>query len=440
MHKISITLRLTVLAAVLLGGLGLFHTSPALAGPSAQETTPTPTPSVIVSGQPLLVIQSATTDPATPQPGQAFTLSLTLVNRGDYKATNIRISLASGQTLAIPQQSSSLWVLDQMPRQQTAHLDIPLVLSTTAAQGYQLLPLTLEYKDNSYGSFSSQQAVGLNVGQKPAATAPIIVLTAYATDPEQLSPGDTFTLHMTVDNVGKLAADQLLITLGGAEGASLKPFALLDSGNVKYAATLASQDTLEIEQRFIVDGAANSGVYNLPIKLDYDDADDGSSTTESKHHTETQVINLRISRRPQFQVSFYKPVAPIEVGQTATLPVEVVNIGRSQINVSTLEISAPDLDLSTSSAFIGALDAGTSGTLDSEATPRNTGNLPVTVTIHYLDDFNRPQEYTATLTVEVVQAQATPVPSETTPAQSPAPSDEGNEVVRFFKALFGLGS
>jgi hypothetical protein len=228
-------------------------------------------------------------------------------------------------------------------------------------------------------------------------------------------------------------AQQLLITFGGEGGAGLKPFALVDSGNVKFVPAVAAASVLEVELRFILDGSATSGVYNLPVTLAYEAAD-------GKSHNETQVINLMASRRPQFQVSFYRKMEPGVVSEPLTLPIEIVNIGRNQVNVSTLEIAADGLDITNGSVFIGSLDGGTSGTLDAEGIPTAPGTLPVQVIVHYLDDFNQPQVYTHSLSVEVLELESTPVPQAEQPTQVEESSGPMQEVLRFLRAFFGLGS
>ena len=172
-------------------------------------------------------------------------------------------------------------------------------------------------------------------------------------------------------------------------------------------------------------------VYNLPVTLEY-------RSPEGVAISETQTINLLASRRPQLRVDFYRTLPPALPGEPVELPVEIVNIGRSLVNVSTVELSGPGLEIQDGVVFIGALDAGTSGSLDAVAIPQESGSLPVLVEIHYLDDFNHPRVYTHTLTLDV-QA-PTPTPEGPESAVQEQGSGFWDRALRVLRGLFGLGS
>jgi hypothetical protein len=171
----------------------------------------------------------------------------------------------------------------------------------------------------------------------------------------------------------------------------------------------------------------------LPVTLAYENA-------AGERSSEAQVLNLLVNRRPQFQVNFYQAVPPTRVGEPLTLPVELVNIGRSAVNVSTMQVSGDGLEVTNGSVFVGVLDGGTTASLDAEVIPSAAGSLPVQVAIHYLDDFNQPQTITHTLAIEV-EGNLTPTfdPS----GQSPKTAGETSLLGRiwsFLRALLGLGS
>jgi hypothetical protein len=396
-----------------------------------EEPTATPKPGrTLIFGRPQLVIESAASVPATIRPGESFTLTLQLLNLGDLTATNVRITLASPE-LAIPRGSSSLTVVDLIANQQQQDVSLPLVLNKTAVSGYQNLQLSLEYSDYTGKSYQSQQTVGLDVSSS-LADQPLVLLSGYATEPESLSPGEAFTLDLEITNAGEGDAYQLLVTLGGEAGS--QPFAILGAGNVKLVALLGPGESVQLSHRLILDGAAEAGVYNLPVTLAYENA-------AGERSSESQALNLLVNRRPQMQVSFYQDVALGQIGQPLALPIELVNIGRSSINVSTMAVSGEGLEVTTGSWFVGVLDGGTTASLDAEVIPQKPGTLPVQIAIHYLDDFNQPQVITHTLSVEVEDT-ATPPPL--APGQSPgeAQGETGllGRIWAFLRALLGLGS
>jgi hypothetical protein len=117
----------------------------------------------------------------------------------------------------------------------------------------------------------------------------------------------------------------------------------------------------------------------------------------------------------------------------------VINIGRRLVNVSTVEVTSADLEITGGSMYVGPLDGGTSGTLIATATALDPGTATVTVTVNYLDEFQQEQTITRTLTFEIEQ------PQEPGGTDSPTSDDEGEltfwqRVWRAILGFFGLGT
>jgi hypothetical protein len=152
-----------------------------------------------------------------------------------------------------------------------------------------------------------------------------------------------------------------------------------------------------------------------------------------------QVLTLLVRNLPQIQVSYYRPLDPALVGKTIELPIEIMNIGRTSINISQVEASSQDIEIENGSAFIGSLDGGTSAFLDALGTPLTSGDLELQLTIHILDDFNQPQVITKTLSLKVESPAELPTSSNGAP-QIQNGSEGQSGFLYFIRGLFGLGS
>lgn len=407
--------------------------------------TPTATPTTaFVFGQPQLTIQAARTAPQRLQPGEPFELILSIANRGNWTAVDAVVEMQSTD-LAVPDSGSNVRLLSRLAPNEVMTATLSLVISENAPQGPQNLAFQLHYFDINGRSYSGQQSVGLFIGEgapTPTPTAgaaqPLLLLTTYTVEPEAaLEPGHAFDLLLTITNAGDVAADAVIMRLGGEGGRELEPFILLDSGNVRFLETVAAGQTLQVAQKMMVAGTAAAGVYTLPIDLTYRDG-------EGRERQDNQIINLLVQRTPLLQVNFYRAPGTGMVGQPLNLPVEVVNIGRTLINVSNVTLSNPDVVIENNSVYIGPLDGGTSGSLDGLVVPTSGGELPITVTVHYLDDFNQPQQRETILTVMVNEPAGPPGG----PAQPAADVDRSNDAPegffsllwRFLKGILGLGS
>ncbi|WP_420642019.1 IPT/TIG domain-containing protein [Candidatus Leptofilum sp.] len=427
--------------AVLEGVLEIFGPTPT----PVPTNTPVPSPTTgFVFGQPQIAIRSALTSPTSLTPGEPFELTLELANLGNWTAIDIELELQSAD-LAIPAAGSSVQILPRIGVNEIVTTTLSLIVRENAPNGPQNLGFNIDFFDLDGRPYNTQPGVGLNIGQGATATPtrgpaePRLVLTTYEVAPANLQPGTRFDLKLLLSNVGDEAAEDVLLTLGGSGGAQLTPFALVNSGNVRFIEELAADEVTEVVVTMLVDGTAASGVYNLPIEFSYGNSD----------RTDAQVVNLLVEKAPQLQVGFYRSTGPGFVGQPLDLPVEVVNIGRSLINVSTLSLSSPGGTVENNSIYIGPLDGGTSGSLDGLIFPEEGGPLEVLVTVNYLDDFNQPQIFEQTLTVPVDAPDEPPQFTEdgeviVVDGDTAVPSDEdesfGQLLWRFIRGMLGLGS
>ncbi len=382
------------------------------------------------AGRPQLVVESARTEPEVLGPGDRFTLTLRIANRGERTATRVVVGPASAE-LVVPAAGSSMVAVDRIAPGRSVTLTLPLVLGTVKQGGRVGLDLTLAYGDTGGGggTYSDRQSIGLEVSSS-LADRPQLLIATVQTDPPVVAPGDFFTLTLGVQNVGGGDAYRLLLTLGGEGGKELGPFVPRESGNVLFISRVPAGETVRVAMPLVVDGSADAKAYGVPALLSYEDA---RGTTRS----DIQRISLVVQRRPIFRISFYRPVEGAMVGMPFPLPVEVINLGKMLVNVTIMEVRGEGLEIQNGSLYVGPLDGGTSASLEATAVAQQAGTVEVVVNVHYLDDFNRPQTVSQTLTVEVA---GPPEP----PPQEAAPSAEGagfwQKILRLLRGLLGLGS
>ena len=394
--------------------------------------TPLPTAEPTAApGRPQLVVSAVRTDPTNLAAGEPFTLTLDLANRGNRSVATGRLNVTSDAVL--PVGGGSAVVVGPVRIDQTISVTMSLIITGAVDSGYQGATVGLEYTDYEGDSYTNDEQIWLEVSEASTGLEPRVILQAYHTVPDALAPGDTFILTLEVVNVGGRIAQDVNLTLGGASGSALKPFALLDSGNVVYLAALAAGQREPVDLALVLDGTSDSGVYSLPVEISYGS---GSAT-----RTETQVLNLVVQRRPQLQIGFYRDVGTGMVDQPIDLPLEIVNLGRNLLNVGMVEITSYQMDVQQGSLFMGPLEGGTSGSMDAVGIPSEPGDLDLLVTVSYLDDFNQPQEVTQTITVSV---EAMPeMPDMNSGGEYPIgdePETPLGVVWRVIRGLLGLGS
>jgi len=392
------------------------------------------------TGKPKILVEGVTTTPAVITPGMPFSLTLVLANRGNRTAINVMTH--ADPAAAIPAEGGSIVSTDELRIDNVVTVTLPLLLKPAKEGGRQGLTVMLEYSDYSGGGYSDQQTVGIDIDTS-LANRPQLLIDAYHTDPVGISPGDSFTLTLELANVGGGDAQRITLALGGEQGENLGAFVPVEGSNVSFVSAVGAGETERIAVRLMVAGNAETRAHNLPIALAYDT---GTGTREK----DTQRVSLMVFRRPQFKVSFYRPVGGTAMtGQPFALPIEVVNSGTARFNIPTLEVTGEGLEfMGESSTFVGNLDPGGSWTLDAMAMTMAAGPLDVVVNVYYVDDLNQTQIYSQTLTVEVLEMPQ-PEGSEGPvgpdgplgPDGSPqTPQTLPQKIWHFIKAFLGLGS
>jgi hypothetical protein len=425
---------------------------------------PTPIPPF---GRPQVVLKSYRVNVGEIKYGENFKLVVRLKNVGQSQASNLQVVFASSDL--IPLKNGGVTVIGNLNADGGVDVDQQM---TAAAPLYGkssvVVDMNLTYSDEKGATYSEKFTLNIPVasggGYVALATATPtglrrsqLVITEYKTDVELLQPGVSFTLNFTVQNVGNLAAKAVTMIVGGgatsssggetpqpggvsAGGGEFTNFAPLGTSNVQSLGDVGPGATLQAAQKLIVNVSTTPGAYPMKITFSYLDAQGNPINDE-------QVITLLVYNLPKVDIGFYQPVTSLMLGQPNTLPLQVVNLGKSSVVLGNLKIESNNGMVENGSALVGTLDVGGYFTTDAMLTPETAGSVDLTVTIEYTDDFNQPREITKVLTLDVVEGDVPPAPPPNggeggSGGEVPVAPQESvfQKVWRFILGLFGLDS
>jgi hypothetical protein len=434
------------------------------------EPTGTPAPTAFI--RPLLTVQSYGASSASLVANTDIDFEMTLVNSGQFRATNVSVTFPSGDL--IPRVTGGVRAVGTVDPGGTARIFQPFRVGGIAGNSVATLEVNVAYTDpngtNYTETFTLTFPVFRAVGGGPTSTPtptptaraivrPQLLITAYDTDVQQLQPGARFTLNLAVQNLGSATAKRITMIAGGGSasdgpgtngtpdpgnggvsgsGGDFTNFAPVNASNVQSLGDLPASGDLEAIQTFVVNATTKAGAY--PMKFSFIYADESGVT-----FTDDQVITLLVYQLPQVDVSFYRDPGPLFMGQPNLLPLQIVNLGRSSTVLGNMKVAGNNAEFANNVILVGALDPGGFFTLDAMVTPFQPGPLDLLVTVDYTDDFNQAQRITQTVTVEVMDM---PVidpgvdPGSEGPIEPPpsAPESLWQRVVRFVRGLFGLDS
>jgi len=320
-------------------------------------TGSTATPAPTAFARPLLVVQSYGASSVEIPPGVDLDFEMTLVNAGQSTATNIVATFPSGDF--VPRVTGGVRAIGTVDPGQTARFFQPLASSVSlAGKTIATLEVKVSYTDANGTPYNETFTLTFPVAQPqrsgPAATAtptptarpalrPQLVVTSSSTDVSQLQPGGRFMLNLSVQNVGNANAKRVTVIVGGGTSAgtttgasgTAQPgggvsgasgefanFAPLNSSNVQFLGDLAAGASITAQQILIVNASTKPGAYTLKLSFAYTD-DKNSSFTDD------QVGTLLVYQPPLLDLSFYRDPGPLFAGQPNSLPLQVVNLGRS---------------------------------------------------------------------------------------------------------------
>lgn len=416
---------------------------------ATREATPLPTAFV----RPLVTVLSYGASSRVLYPGQDIDFEITLQNSGQIVAKNVIVEFSGNDLL--PRETGGLRTPGDIAAGGSVRFFQPLRVSNNLS-GYQaVINIKISYTDEYGAKYSDSSTLSFDAGQYAQATAtlsmsPQLILSSYQTTPAVLSPGAVFKLDLSLANVSSQTAHQVLVDLNttgsssssAGTSASAAPVAPQNSSNLRYIDQMQPGQQVPLSFDMAVNGSATSTLANLSLAISYTD-DSG------KQRSQTEVISLRIETQALLFIHFYNEMPDVvTVGDIIDLPIEVINIGENDLNVGIVEVSSDQMSITGSSIYFGPLSGGTSGTLLAQAQVTRAGTATMTVTVHYLDDYQQPQVFTHDMTLEVEAMAATPAagtgaPGSTgtgTPGGDLGGLTIGQRILRMFLGFFGIAT
>jgi len=411
-HTISVSMS----GVVVSGSATLTVLAPTPIPPPTATTAPLP------FVRPQFVVKSSRIS-GTVATNEDFKLNLVIDNAGTSAAYSVQAVFSSADLA--PLKNGGIVVLNSINAGEQENIAQSFQV-TGAIWGKNIIPVdvTITYYDDQGTSYSDKFTLSIattNGGSGiiyPTATptglkSSQLVITSYAASVDPLQPGEQFTLTMTVQNMGNVAAQRVtMIVGGGSSGTSgsgtpqpggvsggsgeFTNFAPVGASNVQSLGDLGAGDMIQAKQNLIVNVSTNPGAY--PMKVTFSYLDDKNEVINDE-----QVITLLIYSLPNVDVSFYRPPDPFFVGQPGALPVQVVNIGKRLAVLGNMKLESDSGMLENGVGLIGSIDAGGYFTLDSMLTPEQSGPMTLNITIEYTDDFNQARTLTRTLNIEVAE-------------------------------------
>lgn len=207
---------------------------------------------------------------------------------------------------------------------------------------------------------------------------PKVILTASRTEPEEIIAGEPFNLILTFKNTSSsYSVSSLKISLA-PEG---KFTPQTGSANM-FTSRLYAGQSKELSIELIPGSDLSPGYYMINMNLSYDTIT-GSQVISA---TQAETVSLKVNQIPSVRITDME-ISPesITVGKEINFAFDLLNTGRSAIYNATVKIFCEGGFFKDSEVFLGNIDPGKAGIVDSYVTALLSGNAKVNLTVSYED-------------------------------------------------------
>lgn len=403
-------------------------------------------------GRPFVAVENYQTGLGLLLPAQTFTLTFDVTNTGQLPALNLSVTFDGSDF--IPVQSIGTFNIPTLPPRGSSHISQPMLVNKDyGAKSVISTVIKVNYNDDTGKVFEEKYTVSFPTINTTATATPTITPTltarpdllimAYMSDIEMLRPGDIFNLDIQVVNLGSVMAHSVNMILGATSattsttpvadantGTDTSTFAPVNSASRKFLGDIPVNGTVMSRQKMIVNVGSQAGARPLQVSFSYTDG-------QGNPQTDYQTITMLVYSQINVDIGFSGAIPPpLLVGEPAPVSLQITNLGKANIILGSITVSAEDAEIENTTGIVGPVDSGGYFTADVRITANKAGPLKLNVKIAYQDDFGKNRYLTRDLLLDVKES-PTPMPMPEMPSQAP----EGGfweQIVRFLRGLFGI--
>lgn len=271
------------------------------------------------------------------------------------------------------------------------------------------LPAAVKAQDTSdLNSLNQSAAVVSNIQSKK------ILISDVKSDPETISPGQTFSLTFKLSNNSSSKLENVSLKVVGIEGKNLLTgFSPVGTTNEIYGGTIAKNSSKELSIKLISDPSLKVGIYNFQISVTF-------NAPNKAQEEINKVVGIIIKNNPNLIITSLKE-------DEGKLSASFVNAGKGPLNNVLVNFKVKD---KTYSKYFGTLDPEVEDSFEEnlEAINEDTkGTLEIT----YVDEMG-----TEGKIIKEIDIKASNIDKSKT---SSSKEKGKNSFLSILKRLFGLG-
>lgn len=229
-----------------------------------------------------------------------------------------------------------------------------------------------------------------------AGPVPNIIITNFSYGDKSVPAGSDFTLSFTFQNMGKVAVDNLVVTVDGGDS-----LAISGGTNTFYFDALGAGWAMTQSVPMQALPSAASGAQGVSVGFKYEYVDGGARSSNSSDIK----ISVPVSQPDRFELN--DPVLPdggATVGSETTITMNYVNKGKGDIANVEASIEGEGLQATNAKQYVGNVASGATGSIGFAFTPTQSGDISATLRVTYEDPDGNTQKKEFPVTVTAADA------------------------------------
>lgn len=342
-------------------------------------------------------------DPSPIEPGAASDIWFEITNLGDEDLSNFEITLVDGSAKLMSIDTKTL-NFGRLKSGEKITFRFAVTPNKEIPDGdYQL---NLQYSSKRLDKITSEPFTikTQRINRDVSATS-IKVETTSKIDIGMLIPGKTSELTLTVHNPTDYTMKDITVSIDLSS--TTLPIAPLGTTSETKIAAISPRQSADVRFSIIALPDATSGVYKIPLKIEYYDE-------TGNNHTKDDLIGLVIDGEPELHIELKSNEIYSNWG-TGEITINIVNKGLSKIKFLTVKLEGPKeifkilgkeyptyKILSESKVYLGDIDPDDDESADYLLKAKApAGEITLPLTLEYRDANNEPHTETRELKVEI---------------------------------------
>jgi hypothetical protein len=355
-------------------------------------------------------------------PGQDFTVSFDITNKGKEKASNIKAYISADKE--VYPKSVNTVIIDSLDAGQSKRVSFSLsTIPNTSTKNYPIA-LNIEYDEtleDKPGRGIITQYVGAYVEAEEEDTTenksiPRIIVSKYNLEPDQVNAGDTFKLALTFLNTNRLVnVKNIKISLVSDDGT----FIPASSSSTFYIENISPQGSVENEILLNVKADAAPKSYMLGINFEYEDEKGNQYSTKES-------VSIPVNQLPRLVTGEVSYPMEIFVGQAMPVSIEFYNMGKSTL-YNLMVTTEGDFQVMGSGYYVGNFEPGRSDYFDNTIMANAPGEVNGKIVFTFEDASGKDMKIEKEFSMNVIEMDMRDGFDGMGPDNMPMPDDMGKK-------------